>query len=246
MDYGGHHYFMCTVYSALMTSNGCTRWATGAYFYGLWLFTATQLRIHNSENKILIRYHIVWLLVVIFSQRATREAMQDCFPRDNRRRKAWEDACGQIKLHKNPLLFLSSLALMPLSLLVDHSYWKSLQTTETRDARCYLLGCKYTDATHDARPLEFLSADFPRYQRRLDSLWGKIDSTAFGLNLYLYPSPPVSSFSSCGHHISILFSELSISRCVVVKIATGSASSSLSATILRHQNNGAPHSSKYV
>ncbi len=32
--------------------------------------------------------------------------------------------------------------------------------------------------------------------------------TAFGLNLYLYPSPPVSSFSSCGHHISILFSEL--------------------------------------
>ncbi len=30
---------------------------------------------HNSENKILIRYHIVWLLVVILSRRATSEAM---------------------------------------------------------------------------------------------------------------------------------------------------------------------------
>ncbi len=136
---------------------------------------------------------------------------------------------------------------MPLSLLVDHSYWKSLQTAETRNARCHLLGCKHTDANHDARPLEeFLSADFPRYPGRLDSLWGKIHGTAFGLNLYLYPSPPVSSFSSCGHHISILFSELSILSCVVVKIATGSTSSSPSATILRHQNNGAPYSPKYV
>ncbi len=88
--------------------------------------------------------------------------------------------------------------------------------------------------------------DFPPHPGRLHSLWGKIDGTAFGLNLYLYPSPPVSSFSSCGHHISILFSELCIPSCVVVKIATGSASSALSATILRHQNNGAPHSSKYV
>ncbi len=113
--------------------------------------------------------------------------------------------------------------------------------TETRNARCYLLGCKHADANHDAWPLEeFLSVDFPRYQRRLDSLWGKIHGTAFGLNLYLYPSPPVSSFSSCAHHISILFSQLSIPRCVVVKIATGSASCSPSATILRHQNNGTP------
>ncbi len=48
-----------------------------------------------------------------------------------------------------------------------------------------------------------------------------IDGIAFGLNLY--PSPPVSSFSSCGHHISVLFSQLSISRCVVVKTATGSS-----------------------
>ncbi len=47
-----------------------------------------------------------------------------------------------------------------------------------------------------------------------------IDGIAFGLNLY--PSPPVSSFSSCGHHISVLFSQL-FSRCVVVKIATGSS-----------------------
>ncbi len=47
-----------------------------------------------------------------------------------------------------------------------------------------------------------------------------IDGTAFGLNLY--PSPPVCSFSSCGHHISVLFSQL-FSRCVVVKIATGSS-----------------------
>ncbi len=32
---------------------------------------------HTSENKILIRYHIVWFLVVIFSRirRKTREAM---------------------------------------------------------------------------------------------------------------------------------------------------------------------------
>ncbi len=48
-----------------------------------------------------------------------------------------------------------------------------------------------------------------------------IDGTAFGLNLYIYPPPPVSSFG--GHHISVLFSQLSISRCVVVKIATSSA-----------------------
>ncbi len=47
-----------------------------------------------------------------------------------------------------------------------------------------------------------------------------IDGIAFGLNLY--PSPPVSSFSSCGHHINVLFSQLFL-RCVVVKIATGSS-----------------------
>ncbi len=79
--------------------------------------------------------------------------------------------------------------------------------------------------------------DFPQYPWRLDSLWGKIDGTAFVLNLYLYPSQAVSSFNSCGHHVSILFSELC---CVVIKIATASASSSPSATILRHQNNGTP------
>ncbi len=85
---------------------------------------------------------------------------------------------------------------------------------------------------------EFLSTDLTRYQRRLDSLWGKIHGTAFDLNLYLYLSPPVSSFGSCGHYISILFSEFRVNfpSCVVVKIATGnvSASSSPSATILRH------------
>ncbi len=71
---------------------------------------------------------------------------------------------------------------------------------------------------------EFLSKDLTRYQRRLDSLWRtKIYCTAFGLNLYLNPSPPVSSFGSCGHRISILFYELSILSCVVVKIATGNA-----------------------
>jgi len=60
-------------------------------------------------------------LVVIFSRRATREAMYD-FPSDKKRRKEREDVCGRIKLPKDQLLFLSTLALMPLSLLVDHSY----------------------------------------------------------------------------------------------------------------------------
>ncbi len=92
---------------------------------------------HNSENKILIRYHIVWLL-------ATREAMQD-FPSNTKKRKEWEDACGQIKLPKVPLLFSPLLVLMPLSFLVDHSCWKSLQTAKTRNARCHLLGWKRCD-----------------------------------------------------------------------------------------------------
>ncbi len=30
-------------------------------------------------------------------------------------------------------------------------------------------------------------------------------AAATGLNLYLHPSRPVSSFGSCGHHINILF-----------------------------------------
>ncbi len=113
---------------------------------------------------------------------------------------------------------------------------------ETRNVRCHLLGMK------TSWPLEeFLSTDLTRYQRRLNFLWEqKIHGTAFGLKLYLYPSPPVSSFGRCGHHISILFSEWSIPRCVVVKIATGSTSSSKRATILRYQTNGAPHSPKYV
>ncbi len=82
---------------------------------------------------------------------------------------------------------------------------------ETRNARCHLLGRKHADANHDSRPLEeFLSVDFPPHPGRLHSLWGKIHGTAFGLNLYLYPSPPVSSFSSCGHHISILFATKNI------------------------------------
>ncbi len=98
---------MCTVHSASMTSNGCTQWATGAYFYSLWLFTESQLRIHNSENKILIRYHIVWHLVVIFSRRATREAMQD-FPSDKKRTNEWVDAWGWIQLPKDTLLFRST------------------------------------------------------------------------------------------------------------------------------------------
>ncbi len=73
---------------------------------------------------------------------------------------------------------------MPLSLLVDHSYWKSLQMA--RNIRSHLLGCKHADANHGTRLLEeFLSVDFPRYPGRLDSLWRKIDGTAFGLNLYL-------------------------------------------------------------
>ncbi len=50
---------------------------------------------------------------------------------------------------------------------------------------------------------EFLSADFPRYPGRVRLLVGK--NPAFGLNLDLNPSPPVSSFSSCGQHISIYF-----------------------------------------
>ncbi len=35
------------------------------------------LVLFTTTNKILIQYHIVWLLVVIFCQRATREAMQE-------------------------------------------------------------------------------------------------------------------------------------------------------------------------
>ncbi len=84
--------------------------------------------------------------------------------------------------------------------------------------------------------------DLTRYQRCLDSLWGKkIHGTAFGLNLYLYPSPPVSSFVAV-----VIISIFYFPSCVVVKIATGSASSSPSATILRHRKNGDPHSPKYV
>ncbi len=60
---------------------------------------------------ILIRYHIVWLLVVILSRRTTREAMQD-FPSDKKRRKEWEDTCGPIHLPKDMLIFLSTLALI--------------------------------------------------------------------------------------------------------------------------------------
>ncbi len=90
--------------------------------------------------------------------------------------------------------------------------------------------------------IEFGSVSSDQYP---DPAEKNIMMTAFGLKLYLYPSPPVSSFGRCGHHISILFSEWSIPRCVVVKIATGS-SSSKRATILRYQTNGAPHSPKYV
>ncbi len=96
---------------------------------------------------------------------------------------------------------------MPLSLLVAHSSWQSLQTAETRSVRCHLLGWK----RHG------VYSDLTRYQRRLEP------KLSLGLNLNLYPSPPVSFFGSCGHHISILSSELSILRCVLVKIATGSA-----------------------
>ncbi len=65
---------------------------------------------------------------------------------------------------KTHFFFLSTLALMPLSILVDHS----VQTAETRNARCHLLGCKLADANHNAWPLEeFLSADFPRYPGRV-------------------------------------------------------------------------------
>ncbi len=201
---GGRHYFMCTLHSVSMMSNGCTQWATGAYFYSLWFFTETQLRIHNLENKILIQYHIVWHLVVIFSQRATRED----FPKD-------------------PLLFLSTLALMPLSLLVEHSYWKSLQTALE----------------------EFLSMDLTCYQRRLDSLWEKKSIVQHIGVQYMYstcPSPPVSSFGSCGHHISILFSQLSIPSCIVVKIATGSALAHRVQPFYVIRKLAPPHSPKYV
>ncbi len=64
---------MCTVHSASMTSLG--------ELLALISIAFDFLPKHNSENKTLIRYHIVWLLVVIFSRRATREAMQD-FPSD--------------------------------------------------------------------------------------------------------------------------------------------------------------------
>ncbi len=81
--------------------------------------------------------------------------------------------------------------------------------------------------------------DLTRYQRRLDFVGKKNMVHNLALNLYLYPFPPVSSFGSCGHHISF-FSELSIPSCIVVKIATGSVSSSPSATILRHQKTPPP------
>ncbi len=138
-----------------------------------------------------------------------RNVRLHCFPINNRRRKEWENACGRIKLPKEPLFFLSTLALMPLNLLVDHSYWKSLQTAKTRNIRCYLLGCKHADANHVARLLEeFLSTDFPPYLWLLHSSWGKIHGTVFGLNLqYTFIHCQLRFFSSCGHHISILFSE---------------------------------------
>ncbi len=44
------------------------------------------------------------------------------FPSDKKRRKEWEDASGRIKLPKDLFLFLSTLALMPLSLLVTVAY----------------------------------------------------------------------------------------------------------------------------
>ncbi len=104
MDYGGR-YFLCAQYILHRLHQMVALGELLALISMVWLFNATQLRKHNSENKILIRFHIVWLLDFIFSQRATREAMLDCFPSDNRRRKAWEDTCGRIKLHKNLLLF---------------------------------------------------------------------------------------------------------------------------------------------
>ncbi len=89
-----------------------------------------------------------------------------CSPSDKKRRKEWEDACGRINLPKDPLLFLRTSALVPLSVLVDR---QSLQTSGTRNTRCHLLGCKHADANHCVRLLEkFLSADFPR---NLERLW---------------------------------------------------------------------------
>ncbi len=58
LDYGGHHYFMCTVHSASMRSNGCTQWATCAYFYSLWLFTETTQKIKYWYNTTLCGF---WL-----------------------------------------------------------------------------------------------------------------------------------------------------------------------------------------
>jgi len=100
LDYGGHHFFMCTAHSASKISNGCTCEL-------LALFTATQLRTHSSENKILIWYHIVWILVVIFSRSCNKRSnvRLRCFPIDKKMRKEWEDACGWMRLPKDSLIF---------------------------------------------------------------------------------------------------------------------------------------------
>ncbi len=152
MDYGGAIFY---VHSTFCVNDD--KWLHSVSYWH-------YLPQHNSENKILIRYHIVWLLVVIFSRSCNKRsnARLHCFPSDKKRRKQWEGACGWINFQKTRCFFLTTLALMLLSLLVDHSYWKSLQTAETRNVRCHLLGGKYADTNHDARPLEeFLSADFP-------------------------------------------------------------------------------------
>ncbi len=73
-----------------------------------WLHSVSYWRFlpqHNSEYKILIRYNIVWLLVV-FSVEGQREAMLELAIRRG------EDARGRIKR----LLYLSTLSLMPSSL----------------------------------------------------------------------------------------------------------------------------------
>ncbi len=95
---------------------------------------------------------------------------------------------------------------------------------------------------------EFLSVDFPPHPGRLRLLVGEKSMVQhLVLNLYLYRLPSVSSFSSCGI-ISVFYfpSCLLYSEMCCGKNSTSSGSSSPSATILRHQNNGAPHSPKYV
>ncbi len=117
------------------------------------------------------------------------------------------------KRPKDPLLSLSTLARMPSSVLVDLSSWASLRTAETRNARRHLFGWKHESP---------LSAGLTPSEAFRLLVWGEIYATGFGLT-YTYITSTCELFRSLWSSYQCFISQLSIQRCVVVKIATGSA-----------------------